>query len=82
MVGLAITVAPPICCVRPYMSIRVGAATAMPFMARWTSILISPALWYRSAGSLAIAFSTMASAQLGISGSTTDGGTGFSRTCW
>jgi hypothetical protein len=54
----------------------------MPFMARWTSILISAALWYRSAGSLAIAFSTMASAQLGISGSTTEGGTGFSRTCW
>ena len=29
-----------------------------------------------------MAFSTMASAHAGISGSTTDGGTGFSRTCW
>ena len=54
----------------------------MPFMARCTSMRISAALWYRSLGSLAIALSTIASAQGGMSGSTTDGGTGFSRTCW
>ena len=37
---------------------------------------------YRSPGALAIAFSTIASAHGGTSGSTRDGGTGFSRTCW
>src|ERR1700726_801552 len=51
-----------------------GAATGTPERARWMSVRISAADWYRSAGSLAIAFSTIESAQAGISGSTRDGG--------
>ena len=59
-----------------------GAFTGMPDSPRWMSARISPAVWYRRAGSLAIAFITIASAQGGISGSTRDGGMGFSVTCW
>ena len=46
------------------------------------SACISAALWYRSFGLLAMARSTIASAHGGMSGSSRDGGTGFSRTCW
>ena len=67
--------------VAPYAAVR-GAATGTPGSARWMSARISAADWYRSPGSLAIALSTMASAHAGISGSTRDGGIGFSRTCW
>ena len=74
----------PIRWVCGYMSNRVGgaAATGMPEAARCRSARMSAAVWYRSAGALAIAFSTIASAHGGTSGSTRDGGTGFSRTCW
>ena len=66
------------------MSTLVGgaAATGRPDAARCRSARMSAAVWYRSAGDLAIAFSTIASAQAGTSGSTRDGGIGFSRTCW
>ncbi len=54
----------------------------MPEAARCTSVRMSAAVWYLSAGDLAIAFSTIMSAQAGRSGSTCDGGTGSSLTCW
>ena len=59
-----------------------AAATCMPDAARWMSCCISAALWYRSFGDLAMALSTIESAHGGRDGSTRDGGTGFSRTCW
>ena len=59
-----------------------ASATGMPEAARCRSARMSAAVWYRSPGDLAIAFSTIASAHGGTSGSTLDGGTGFSRTCW
>jgi len=71
-----------VCC--EYMSNLVGGAaeTGMPDAARCRSARMSAAVWYRSAGDLAIAFSTIASAHAGTSGSTRDGGIGFSLTCW
>ena len=62
--------------------VGVAAATGIPEAARCRSARMSAAVWYRSAGDLAMAFRTIASAQAGTSGSTRDGGTGFSLTCW
>ena len=60
----------------------IDAATGAPDSARWMSLRISPADWYRSPASFSMALSTMASHQAGSSGSIRDGGTGASRTCW
>ncbi len=59
-----------------------AAAIGKPDSARWMSLRISAADWYRSAGSFSIARSTIGSAQPGSSGSTRDGGIGVSLTCW
>ncbi len=60
----------------------IAAATGKPDSARCMSLRMSAADWYRSPGSFSMALSTIGSAQAGRSGSTRDGGTGASRTCW
>ena len=58
------------------------ASTRCPASARSRSLRISAADWYRLAGFLLIAFSTMASSSGGICGLIDDGSRGSSRTCW